>query len=75
MDDFEILKEDAHYLSWTHTFNDITAIQDIAEPLDPSFDESTLNTPLQCLLHKKKKEYIGSVAQDPPKSFWKDLRL
>ena len=61
MDDFEILKEDSHYPSWTHTFNAIAAIQDIVEPLDPSFDETTLNTPLQCLLHKKKKGYIWGL--------------
>jgi len=58
MDDFEILTQDAHYPSWTHTFNAQAAIEDIAEPLDPYFVVSTLQTDLQRLLHKKKKEYI-----------------
>ena len=53
MDDFEILKQDTHYLSWTHLFNAQAAIQDIAEPLDPNFDVTTLHTDLQPLLHKK----------------------
>ena len=61
MDDFEILKEDSHYPSWTHTFNAIAAIQDIAEPLHPDYDESKLQSDLQRLLHKKKKEYIWGL--------------
>ena len=61
MDDFEILKQDAHYPSWTHTFNAQAAIQDIAEPLDPNFDISAFQSDLQRLLHKKKKEYIWGL--------------
>ena len=62
MDDFEVLKTDAHYPTWKHVFNAQAKVQDVDEPLDPSFDITTLVTPLQHTIFDKKKTYLWALS-------------
>ena len=58
---FEILLNDAEFLSWTDAFEDEIKVQELDDLIDPRFDPGVLEDHYNKLLYHKKNVYFWSI--------------